>query len=302
MVSDDRRSSKKVSASEIVKTRTEYDAEGRVVYEGYPFSGSADRGTRIEYDPLSRVTRRINPSVDPNNPPFSTLTYSPGSVVITDENGHQATQTWDTFGDPDDARLLSVLDADNKLWAYEYHVLGELAKVTAVGGVTRTWVYNDQHLLSSETHPESGTTTYGYDSEGRLTQKTDANTTTTTYTYDADNRIQTITAGSRVTTIGYETNSENRASASATAVGSTFLYDNAGRLRLRQDAIDGKLFDSKYEYDADDNLRAIVYPSGRRIEYDYDGEHQITRVFETAAGRDYAIGMTYQASGALATI
>jgi YD repeat-containing protein len=185
--------------AEIVKTRTEYDAEGRVVYEGYPFSGSADRGTRIEYDALSRVTRRINPSVDPNNPTFSTLTYSPGSVVITDENGHHATQTWDAFGDPDDARLLSVLDADNKLWAYEYHVLGELAKVTAVGGVTRTWVYNDQHLLSSETHPESGTTTYGYDSEGRLTHKTDANTTTTTYTYDADNRIQTITAGSRVT-------------------------------------------------------------------------------------------------------
>jgi hypothetical protein len=99
MVSDDRRSSKKVSASEIVKTRTEYDAEGRVVYEGYPFSGSADRGTRIEYDPLSRVTRRINPSVDPNNPTFSTLTYSPGSVVITDENGHHATQTWGTHSE-----------------------------------------------------------------------------------------------------------------------------------------------------------------------------------------------------------
>jgi YD repeat-containing protein len=281
-----------------VKARIGYDAEGRVVYQGYPFTGTAanDRGTTATFDGLGRVTRLTNPGST-----FQTRAYGPGTVTVTDENDHQTVQTWQAFGDPDRPRLTALRDADHKDWAYEYDVLGQLRKITAPDQLQRTWVYNEKNLLISETHPESGTTTYGYDDFGRLSQKTDANNIATTYTYDANNRIEKITAGSRVTTISYEAGSDNRLSTSTGSVGTTFLYDDASRLRLRQDAIDGKLFNSQYEYYGDDSLKAILYPSGRRIDYEYNNQHQITKVSEIAAGRDYALGMLYHPSGAIAT-
>jgi len=286
-----------------VKTATEYDAEGRVAYEGYPFTGTNGPRMAIAYDALGRVTRRTNPDNT-----FSTRTYAPGIVTLTDENGHQTVQTWQAFGHPDDGRLASLLDANQKRWSYGYHVLGELWAVVAPDGRTRTWLYNDQHLLSSETHPETGTTTYRYDWDGRLSQKTDANNVTTTYTYDANNRIETIATGSRVTAFGYESGSDNRQWTSSGGIGSIdhlFTFDDAGRLASRTAFVDGKVFTTQFEYDGNDALTAIEYPTigglanRRTVRYDLDAERRVTRVFDATAGRDYATGFTYHPSGAV---
>ena len=281
-----------------VQTRTSYDAEGRVVYEGYPFrpadvSGNVDIGSQIEYDGLGRVTKRINPDA-------STLDRSYGEagvVTITDEEERDTVQTWRAFGDPDDPRLASLVDAREHTWTYTYNAIGQLTDVAADDGVARAWRYNAHGLLDHDTHPESGTATYGYDDAGVLATKQDANGTTTTFTYDDNDRVRTMTAGGRTTRLSYEPGSDNLRSATNGSVDSLLLYDNAGRLQTRQDAIEGKVFLTSYEYDADDNLTAIVYPSGRRVQYDYNAEHQITRVSEPAAGRDYATGITYHPSG-----
>jgi YD repeat-containing protein len=291
-----------------VKTVTEYDAEGRVVFEGYPFTGIDGPRIAIEYDPLGRVTRRTNPDGT-----FTTRAYTPGSVTLTDENGHQTIQTWDAFGHPDDARMMDLVDADQKRWSYGYHVMGELWAVVAPDGRTRLWLYNDQHLLSSESHPETGTTTYEYDPLGRLSQKTDANNVTTAYTYDANNRVQTITAGSRVTAFGYESGSDNRQwtssgrlDSSGSSVGSSdhlFTFDDGGRLVSRTAFVDGKVFTTQFEYDANDALTAIAYPTiggfanRRTVAYDLDAERRVTRVFDATSGRNYATGFAYHPSG-----
>ena len=284
-----------------VKAATEYDAEGHVASEGYPFTGTNGPRVAIEYDALGRVTRRTNPDST-----FSTRTYAPGTVTVTDENGHQTVQTWQAFGHPDDARMAFLLDADQKRWSYGYHILGELWTVVAPDGRTRTWTYNEQHLLSSETHPETGTTIYRYDWLGRLSQKTDANNVTTTYTYDASNRIQTITTGSHVTEFGYESGSDNRQWTSSGGIGSIdhrFTFDDAGRLSSRTAFVDGKVFTTQFEYDGNDALTAIAYPTiggiaNRRIvRYDLDAERRVTRVFDATAGRNYATDVTYHPSG-----
>ena len=291
-----------------VKRTTEYDGEGRVVYEGYPFTGTTSPGVAIEYDALGRETRRTN-----SDSTFSARAYGPGTVTLTDENGHPTVQTWEAFGHPDDGRMTYLVDADQKLWSYGYHVLGELRTVIAPDGRTRSWLYNDQHLLASETHPESGTTTYGYDSYGRLTQRTDANNVATAYSYDANNRIQTITAGGRVTTISYEPGSDNRqwtstgridyAGLDIGSIDNLFAFDDAGRLASRTTFIDGKVFTTQFEYDGNDALTAITYPTlggitnRRLLAYDLDTEHRITRVFDRVAGRNFATDFTYHPSG-----
>ena len=286
-----------------VKTTTQYDAEGRVLYEGFPFTGTNGPRIAIDYDALGRVTRRTN-----SDSTFSTRTYSPGIVTVTDENGRQTVQTWEAFGHPDDARMTVLLDPDQKRWSYAYHVLGELWTVVAPDGRTRTWLYNEQHLLSSETHPETGTTSYRYDPEGRLLQKVDANNVTTTYTYDANNRIQTISTGSRATTFGYESGSDNRQWTSSGGIGSIdhlFTFDDAGRLASRTALVDGKIFTTRFEYDGNDALTAIAYPTiggvaNRRIvTYDLDAENRIVRVSDGLTRRNYATDFTYHPSGAV---
>ena len=280
-----------------VTARTEYDAEGRTVYEGYPVTGTADLGSALEYDALHRLTRRTNPDGT-----STARSYGPGTVTVVDEEGRTTLQTWGAFGDPDQARLLSLTDARSQTWNYTYHPLGQLKVVTAPDLSTRTWLFNAQNRLSSERHPESGAMAYqAYDAAGNLVRKSDANGTVFEYAYDGNDRLRTLTAQHVVTTITYEPGSDNRLWMSNGDVSTTFAYDAAGRLVQRQDEIGGYAFATTYGYNRNDQVTTLAYPSGRIVGYDHDGGGRITRVLETAAGRHYAFGMTYHPSGALAT-
>ncbi len=282
-----------------IKRTTRYDAEGRKVYEGYPFTGTSDIGTTVTYDPLGRVVRRTNPDGS-----YNERTYGDGTVTIRDEKDRHTVQRYEAFGDPDEGRLVGVTDADEKNWTYLYDGIGRLGKVTAPDGLERSWVYDARGLLLTETHPESGTVTYNeYDAAGVLKRKTDANGTVFQYTYDGNDRVKTInaataTAGTKLTTIDYEPGSDNRQLMAVGAVTTRFAYDAAGRLKTRQDAIDGRVYTTSVTYDGNDNATALKYPSGREVRYELDAEGRISRVFD-ATGRNYATSFDYHPSGAV---
>ena len=165
-------------------------------------------------------------------------------------------------------------------------------------------VWNTSGLLTSETHPESGTVRYTqYHAAGVLKRKVDANGAEFIYAHDGNDRVTQIAAGTHVTNIVYEIGSDNRVSVNDGSVATTFDYDAAGRLAHRRDTIGAHVFDSRYACnDGNDRLTAITYPSGRVIGYERaDAEGRLTRVFEAAANRDYGFGFTYHPSGALAT-
>jgi len=286
-----------------VQSTISYDAEGRVVYEGYPFrtgdaSGGSDIGAAIKHDALGRVTERLNPDGSK-----STRTYGPGgTVTVVEEHNPDPARTtvltWQAFGNPDEPRLASTTDAEGRVWTYSYNALGRLARVTAEDAIEREWSIDGRNLVVAETHPESGTTQFTYDAAGVLQTKTDANGTVTAYTYDGNDRVRTITAGGLVTAIAYAPGSDDRETAVNASSGVIWRYDPAtGRLRQRQDAIGGKLFTTMFEYDNNDNLSALVYPSGRRVQYAVNAEGQTTRVYEPSVPRDYAASVTYHASG-----
>jgi YD repeat-containing protein len=77
-------------------------------------------------------------------------------------------------------------------------------------------------------------------------------------------------------------------------------------LATKTDNIDGRIFTTRYEYDNNDNLAAINYPSlsdsspRRRVEYQFDSEHRITHISEPSANRVYASNFAYHPSGGLA--
>lgn len=162
-----------------VHTRIAYDALGLKTFQSYPYDstdGSATHGDSFEYDALGRVTRVIHPDVEQSSGTYAyggTVAWPDsraGDVRITDEEGRETIQRWRAFGDPSDARLVSLRDAYLKDWAYGYNALGSLTHVGAPDGSARTWVYDEHNWLRSETHPESETTTYDYWPAGNLRQ------------------------------------------------------------------------------------------------------------------------------------
>ena len=279
-----------------VRTRTEYDKFGRKTYESFPYT-TTDVGTTFTYDALGRLTRAT--TSDNKRVQYD---YSNGvDVTITDEENRPTVQNWAAFGDPSgDARLLSVTDAQNAPWNYEYNALGRLTRVTQPGGSSRQWTYwPTMDLLRDETHPESGVTSYFYDGAGRLESKTTPRGTFS-FGYDANDRLTIIDAPGTAhdVTLDYDA-SDNRTLLRNSFVDSRFEYDGADRRNWRKDTIPGQPErQTTYGYDEWDNVKTLTYPSTRTLVYDYDRENRVTRVTRDG-GTLVAQVLAYHPSGAL---
>lgn len=87
-----------IAGAPSVKTTTRYDAAGRVVYAGLPFTGTADVGVDVTYDGLGRPRRETHE--DGN---FRERTYGAGTITVRDEAARETLYTLSAFGHPDDA-------------------------------------------------------------------------------------------------------------------------------------------------------------------------------------------------------
>jgi RHS repeat-associated protein len=203
-------------------TEFDYDSLGRPSRTTLPFvatagqtNSSAPSQTKT-YDALGRIT-----NLSDNSSGYRSFSYSQNDVYITrgpaptGENTKRRQEEYDALG-----RLTSVCEitsasdggtcgqqvSQTGYWTqYTYNALGRLTAVTqnaqSSGSTqTRSFVYDLMGRLTSETHPESGTTTYAYDSDstcgtssGDRVKRTDAMSNVTCYTYDALHRLLTIT-------------------------------------------------------------------------------------------------------------
>jgi YD repeat-containing protein len=278
-----------------VKTATTYDGLGRVQFQSLPFTGSSGPGTKYDYDGLGRVTKETNTGDNS----FRQYTYGAGTVDVGDENDRHTIVTRVAFGSPGEAQIAAIRDALGKTWSYSYDSAGHLREVAGPDGVKRTWTFNANHLLESETHPESGTATYTYQG-GLLATRKDAAGRVFSYSYDGNDRLKQIDTAGSVTRFDYEAGSDNRRSTSVDAQSSLFTYDAVGRLKARSDTVDGKTFDTVYDYDPSGNLERITYPSGRHVKVAFDRENRVASVFNPDTSQFYARDFQYShPSGAL---
>ncbi len=295
------------TGSGVIVTSTSYDADGRTVFESLPAYGGTGPGTELVYDPLGRVRQQWPHGADGAR--LSTHVEidrsTAGRVSIADENGRTTTQDWAAFGNPDEGRLVAVTDAGQETWRYSYNALGTLTYVDAPGDADRSWVYDSHNLLRSESHPESGTTFYDdYDGAGNLRHTRDANNIGTSYEYDDAERLSRVISDQRVTTFTYAPGAEERRTASVGGIVSTFGYDDAGRLRRRVDVIPGSnTLVQQLDYDGNDNLIRLEYPSGRVATFAYDQANRVISI-ATAASSDaspanFAWNFSYHPSGAI---
>ena len=211
---------------------------------------------------------------------------------IRDQKNRLTTQDWAAFGDPADAHLSGVTDAEGKAWVYRHNALGRLTGVrhpgTAAPSWDRTWgykVYPDgtrTDLVESEVHPESGATTFTYDAAGRLQSKATP-TSSFSYGYDVNDRLTSVDVNAAETvhdlTLDYD-DADNRTLLQNSFVKSEFKYDVVNRLEWRKDTVTGEpMRQTNYTYTGWDDVDTISHPSGQTsLTYAYDAQRRVTRV------------------------
>ncbi len=225
----------------------------------------------VYFDHLGRIWRITHK----DGKYISYTNHSDTHIQITDEDGKVTHQYYDTFGTPGEKYLTRVVDAYNHTAYYGYNILGSLRSAN-FGGSTRIFRYNSKNFLYQEEHPESGITAYTYDGVGNV-KSIDDGLATKFYSYDTINRPWYVIAGSQ-TLIYQHDNADNLTQLTSPYATVTYRYDPADRMLDATTTTLGRNGLLKFTYDGNDNLKTIRYPSGKLVNYNYNGLNQVTGI------------------------
>ncbi len=255
------------------------------------------RVTRMAYDGMNRMTSRA----DALGQVALTRYDGNGNVVgRTDELARVTGASYDTVN-----RLVSETDALGVVTQTEYDNVGNLlarrqAAGTADERVTR-YEYDLNNRLARSIDPAGAVQGYEYDPVGNRLRVVDGRGDATSYVYDARNRlVKTIDP------LGFEVRTEydgvgNKVTLVDARGGITRLvYDAGNRViqstdaegrvsRLEYDVLGNRITQrtavgttdeqvTRFEYDAQNNLRAVVDGEGARTENGFDAAYNRTSV------------------------
>jgi RHS repeat-associated protein len=277
-----------------------YDPVGRDYQQSNPYTSSPQYWVAEQYDALGRRTKRTLQ----DNSQFS-YTYSTNTVTSIDPAGHQRKTQSDGLG-----RLSVFTEPDhtnsNSLTlqtTYAYSVLNQALTITQ-GSQTRTFNYDGMGRLTSEVHPENGTTNYQYNSFDRVSQRSDNRGVITTYSYDTANRLHQVsynvgTTGVPATptvtyTYGTTPSQYNNGLLITMADGTgntAYTYDVMGRKTQESHTIGTTAYPVSYQYNYAGEVTSATYPSGRAVKPTYDAIGRFSSLADTSA--TYLSGMAY---------
>ena len=256
------------------------DAWGnRIKQETRNSSGALVQIEHSEFDPLGRIMTQTGAQSSER----TQLKYNALGLLTehTDALNRQTHYDYDLAG-----QLLTEQDPDNQMTSYEYNNRGWLEKVTDPRTLVTRYSYNGLGQKTQQSSPNSGTTNYTYNPLGQLHTLTDARGITATYTYDTLNRLVDISYpdSSLNQHIDYDQNVNGLGKLSQitdAGGGSDYIYDVWGRVTQVTQQISGQTFNLGYQYDNENQLSHITYPSGRIIEYTRDSNNEITGIKST---------------------
>ena len=207
------------------------------------------------------------------------------SAPVTDQGEYTLSYVYN--GTTYDASYALAM-GDNALYAtaagttHEYHVLRAATLVD-----TDSTEYDELGNVTVTTDSNGQSVTYQYDQLSRVTQVSYPDGTQVNYAYDAASNLVSMRDPTGWQLYGYDV--RNR----LTSV--TYSPTN--------DFNDPAALTIGYEYDLASQLSALIYPSGKRVEYGYSTGGKLSTVTEKTAGQsDLVTSYTYDAAtGQLAT-
>lgn len=226
------------------------DAEGRVSQFSYD---ALDRLTDTT-DPLGTVTHR-------EYDVFGNLVSAAGAYATAE--ARTSTYSYDLNN-----RVLVQTDPEGHIQSYEYDAVGNRLRMVDGRGNATQYVYDALDRNIKIIDPQSFETRFEYDGVGNRLSLTDPRGGIATFTYDPGNRLISTT------------DSEGREA--------TFVYD-ARDNRIEQRTAAGTVDEevTRFEYDAENNLRRVIDAEGEVTENDYDSVYNRVAVTDANGHTTY---------------
>jgi RHS repeat-associated protein len=261
------------------KTKAKYDTLDNLL-ESTDANGVT---TTYTYDTRGNLLTESTPLVGSEPAQSRTTTYAyenktfPGDITaITNPNGRTTTYTYDTAGN-----LASATDAFGNKTTYTYDGLGRrLTRVAPRGNAknskpseyTTTYAYDAEGNRLSVTDPLSRKRSWTYDANGNVATETDANTRTTTY--DALNRTTSVKrANGSTLKSSYDANGNLASQTDGLEHVTSYAYDAFDHLQSTTDPLSRT---TSYVYDAVGNLKSKTDPKERVTSFVYDPANRLT--------------------------
>ncbi len=303
-----------------------YDSRGNLAKETLPITvagigfrapASNAIGTTCTYDALNRQ-KRVTNSLG-----TTSIVYDVWEKRVTDPNGKKK----DFINNARD-NLVGVKEywrGTPYLTSYTYNGNNNLIKIKDTKGNERSITYDllGRQLRNEDLHTSNdgtfGVWNYVYDENGNITQTTDPENQVVQFTYDELDRILTQDSTSRN---GVEVNyiydqgqyGIGRLSEVNVAVGTyydyspevieNYTYDLLGRVEDEEIVIDGRSFETKFEYDLTGKVERIGYPDGFEVLYKVNNVNWIEKIQRKEAGRvrDVITNIDYSPHGKMVSV
>lgn len=243
----------------------QYDKNGNLIKRS---NGLGD-ATIMKYDALNRMVESVNPLGARMLYKYDAM----GNVIeMLDEVGNKSVYEYSPNGN-----LTKVVDAVGNESMYEYDCIGRLIKTICMGSngevpQIKTFTWDDAGQLSSVTDSLGHTESYLYDKNGNMIEKTDKEGYHTSFAYNKTGQVEAVIYGDgRRVELSY--NPLKQLERVKDWNGTTeIILDELGRA-LKITDVKGNAIG--YEWGQMNERKAIVYPDGKRAEYEYNQNLQL---------------------------
>lgn len=251
----------------------QYDDNGNVTKQTIKRSSAKDLEIDVSYDWFNRVTDEV-PYTFPENAASTHYIYEYGQLASVTRQAINSS-------------LQPV-----KTTTYLHNGFGDLVKEQSPDRGSRFYGYSlTSNLMTSQTDGRGMTETRIYDELNRLTDKQFVNTAENQhFIYD-----QVVNGSVGIGKLGTVQDAVGTA---------TYQYDYLGNLTNHGYQVGSNNYSVGYNYDDAGQLHHMIYPSGRRVDFQRDNLGRVNQVQETtsASVQYLASGITYKAFGPMSHI
>ncbi len=274
-----------------IYTDVVYNAKGQMEKSSEPyFAGQTVYWNKNEYDAIGRTIKQIY-----TDGTYSQVVYNGLTTKTISPLKQEDTKVLNVLG-----QMIESIDNNGVKVLYEYDVEGNCTKVTGPRTVIETR-FDKMGNRIKLIDPDLGTVEYVYNAYGELISQNDAHGIKT-FEYDNLGRVLKATDKDGITTYLYDTKWKGALSESKldrNNISQKFEYDQYGRVKSATETIDNKSYTTYTSYDIYSRPDIVTYPSGFKIQNEYNTNGYLAKVKNPQNGKVYWHAKTMNARGQL---